>query len=118
MSDSKKRRMSMLDNLAQGAASGPPSMMSNNRALRTARDTVESHRIWDLDPDQILDDRAADRMDPQDVADLRMSIEAVGRPCPSWFAAIPLSQTAICWSMGAGGWKLCADRTASPRSAR
>lgn len=82
MSDSKKRRMSMLDNLAQGAASGPPSMMSNNRALRSARDAVDSHRIWDLDPDQILDDRAADRMDPQDVADLRMSIEAVGQTVP------------------------------------
>ncbi|MFC3169583.1 plasmid partitioning protein RepB [Paracoccus fontiphilus] len=82
MSDSKKRRMSMLDNLAQGAAGAPPSMMSNNRALRSARDAVDSHRIWELDPDQIVDDRAADRMDPQDVADLRASIEAVGQTVP------------------------------------
>ncbi len=82
MSESKKRRMSMLDNLAQGAAAAPPSMMSNNRALRSARDAVDSHRIWELDPDQIIDDRAADRMDPQDVADLRASIEAVGQTVP------------------------------------
>lgn len=82
MSDIKKRRMSMLDNLAQGAAGAPPSMMSNNRALRSARDAVDSHRIWELDPDQIIDDRAADRMDPQDVADLRASIEAVGQTVP------------------------------------
>lgn len=82
MSDSKKRRMSMLDNLAQGAAGAPPSMMSNNRALRSARDAVDGHRIWELDPDQIIDDRATDRMDPQDVADLRASIEAVGQTVP------------------------------------
>lgn len=82
MSDIKKRRMSMLDNLAQGAAGAPPSMMSNNRALRSARDAVDSHRIWELDPDQIIDDRAADRMDPQDVVDLRASIEAVGQTVP------------------------------------
>ena len=82
MSDSKKRRMSLLDTMAQGAAAAPPSMMSNNRALRSARDAVDGHRIWELDPDQIIDDRAADRMDPQDVADLRASIEAVGQTVP------------------------------------
>ena len=82
MSDSKKRRMSMLDTLAQGAAAAPPSMMSNNRALRSARDAVDSHRIWELDPEQIIDSRAIDRMDPQDVGDLRASIESVGQTVP------------------------------------
>lgn len=82
MSDSKKRRMSMLDNLAPNGNGSPPSMMTNNRALRSARDAVDGHRIWDLDPDQIVDDRHADRMDPQDVADLRSSIEAVGQTVP------------------------------------
>lgn len=82
MSDSKKRRMSMLDNLAPSGNDSPPSMMTNNRALRSARDAVDGHRIWDLDPDQIIDDRHADRMDPQDVADLRTSIEAVGQTVP------------------------------------
>lgn len=82
MSDSKKRRMSMLDNLAQSSNDTPRSMMTNNRALRSARDAVDGHRIWDLDPDQIIDDRQTDRLNPQDVADLRSSIEAVGQTVP------------------------------------
>lgn len=83
MSDGKKRRMSMLDNLtAPGAGVGAPSMIATNRALRAARDAVDGHRIWDLDPDQITDDRRKDRLDPKDVDDLRASIEAVGQTVP------------------------------------
>lgn len=79
MTDSKKRRMSLLDNMA-GAAPAVPMMA--NRALRSARDAVDTHRIWDLDPETISDDRSADRLDPADVADLRASIEAVGQTVP------------------------------------
>ncbi|MFH5773242.1 plasmid partitioning protein RepB [Paracoccus sp. NGMCC 1.201697] len=79
MSDGKKRRMSMLDSMAGAAPAAP---MMANRALRSARDAVDTHRIWDLDPESITDDRSADRLDPEDVADLRSSIEAVGQTVP------------------------------------
>ncbi|WP_134682123.1 plasmid partitioning protein RepB [Paracoccus ravus] len=83
MSDSKKRRMSFLDSLAPVAGNtSTPSMMVTNRALRSARDAVDGHRIWELDPEQIADDRKADRLDPKDVEDLRLSIEAVGQTVP------------------------------------
>ncbi len=81
----KKKRMSMLDGLA--AAGQPPpapgtSMMSTNRALRSARDAVDSHQVWDLDPDKVEDGRIADRLDPHDVADLRDAIETNGQTVP------------------------------------
>lgn len=79
MTDGKKRRMSMLDSMSGAAPAAP---MMANRALRSARDAVDTHRVWDLDPDAITDDRSADRLDPQDVADLRASIEAVGQTVP------------------------------------
>lgn len=82
MSDNKKRRMSLLDNLAVHGMAPAPAMTVNNRALRSARDAVDGHRIWELDPEQIADDRTADRLDPADVADLRASIEAVGQTVP------------------------------------
>lgn len=82
MSDSKKRRMSLLDNLAVHGMSPAPVMNVNNRAVRSARDAVDGHRIWELDPTQIADDRTADRLDPADVADLRASIESVGQTVP------------------------------------
>ena len=77
--------MTMLDGLA--AAGHPPpsagsSMMSTNRALRSARDAVDSHQVWDLDPDTIEDSRISDRLDPNDVADLREAIEANGQTVP------------------------------------
>jgi ParB family transcriptional regulator, chromosome partitioning protein len=81
----KKKRMSMLDGLA-GAGQPTPapgtSMMSTNRALRSARDAVDSHQVWDLDPDTIEDGRIADRLDPNDVADLRDAIETNGQTVP------------------------------------
>lgn len=79
MSDGKKRRMSMLDTMTSAAPVAP---MMANRALRSARDAVDTHRIWDLDPNAIIDERSADRLDPADVADLRASIEAVGQTVP------------------------------------
>lgn len=82
MSDGKKRRMSLLDNLAVHGMATAPAMTVNNRALRSARDAVDGHRIWELDPEQIADDRTADRLDPADVADLRASIESVGQTVP------------------------------------
>ena len=73
----------MLDNLAAaGAPTVSTTMMSNNRALRSARDAVDSHRVWELDPADIDDTRYADRLDPADVADLRASIEANGQTVP------------------------------------
>ncbi|NIZ14299.1 plasmid partitioning protein RepB, partial [Phaeobacter sp. HF9A] len=86
MTTGKKKRMSMLDSLA--AAGGPApaaaggSMMSTNRALRAARDAVDSHHVWELDPVVITDDRPADRLDPNDVADLREAIETNGQTVP------------------------------------
>ncbi|MCA0942648.1 plasmid partitioning protein RepB [Salipiger pacificus] len=84
MSDTRKKRMSMLDSLAaagkQGGAGAP--MMASNRALRSARDAVDSHRIWELDPSQIDDMRTRDRLDPADVLDLRDAIETNGQTVP------------------------------------
>lgn len=83
MTDSKKKRMSMLDSLA--AAGTPPalgSMMSSNRALRSARDAVDAHHVWELDPAEIQDERYSDRLDPKDVHDLRASIEQNGQTVP------------------------------------
>lgn len=83
MTDSKKRRMSMLDNLAAAGATPPQtSMMSTNRALRSARDAVDKHHVWELDPDLIDDHRIADRLAPEEVADLRDAIEANGQAVP------------------------------------
>lgn len=85
MTSSKRKRMSMLDNLA---ASGNPSpaatssMMSSNRALRSARDAVDGHHVWELEPGAIVDDRLTDRLDPDDVMDLRDAIEANGQTVP------------------------------------
>ena len=79
MSDSKKKRLSMLDGLAAVPAA---SMMTTNRALRSARDAVDAHHVWELGPDTITDPRPADRLDPRDMADLRASIEANGQTVP------------------------------------
>ncbi|MFK7837310.1 MAG: plasmid partitioning protein RepB [Sulfitobacter sp.] len=80
MSDGKKKRMAMLDSLT---ASAPPApMMGSNRALRAARDAVDSHHVWDLDPWTVDDTRIADRLDPNDVYDLRDAIEANGQTVP------------------------------------
>ncbi|GAA0305666.1 plasmid partitioning protein RepB [Rhodovulum strictum] len=83
MTDSKKKRMSMLDSLA--TAGTPPaagSMMSSNRALRSARDAVDAHHVWELDPAEIQDERYSERLDPRDVHDLRASIEQNGQTVP------------------------------------
>jgi ParB family chromosome partitioning protein len=85
MTSGKKKRLSMLDNLAQAGAASPAlssSMMSSNRALRSARDAVDSHHVWELDPDHIIDNRPEDRLDPGDVVDLRDAIEANGQTVP------------------------------------
>ncbi|MGX0905339.1 ParB family chromosome partitioning protein [Roseovarius sp. MBR-79] len=83
MTDSKKRRMSMLDSLAAaGTPPAPGSMMSSNRALRSARDAVDAHHVWELDPVEIQDERYSDRLDPKDVHDLRASIEQNGQTVP------------------------------------
>lgn len=83
MTDTRKKRMSMLDSLAAaGASSTPASMMSSNRALRSARDAVDAHHVWELDPAEVEDARFADRLDPEDVEDLRRSIEANGQTVP------------------------------------
>ncbi|GGO37104.1 plasmid partitioning protein RepB [Gemmobacter aquaticus] len=83
MTDSKKKRMSMLDNLAAaGAHPAAGSMMSSNRALRSARDAVDAHHVWEIDPAEIEDERYTDRLDPQDVHDLRASIEQNGQIVP------------------------------------
>lgn len=89
MSDGRKKRLSMLDAMAQAPGQIPTapapasgSVNTANRALRGARDAVDGIRVWDLDPDRIIDDRVADRLDPADVADLRDAIEANGQTVP------------------------------------
>ncbi|MFY0597832.1 MAG: plasmid partitioning protein RepB [Cognatishimia sp.] len=85
MSNSKKKRLSMLDSIsAAGGASPVPTtpMMSSNRALRSARDAVDAHKVWELDPADVIDDRPADRLDPADVLDLRDAIETNGQTVP------------------------------------
>ena len=83
MTDSKKKRMSMLDSLAAaGTPPAPGSMMSSNRALRSARDAVDAHHVWEFDPAEIQDERYSDRLDPKDVHDLRASIEQNGQTVP------------------------------------
>ncbi|MBW7861509.1 MAG: plasmid partitioning protein RepB [Rhodocyclaceae bacterium] len=83
MTDNKKKRMSMLDSLTTaGRAPAAGSMMSSNRALRSARDAVDAHHVWELDPSEIEDERYSDRLDPQDVHDLRTSIEQNGQTVP------------------------------------
>ena len=83
MTDGKKKRMSMLNSLATaGKPAAPGSMMSSNRALRSARDAVDAHHVWELDPVEIEDSRFADRLDPEDVDDLRASIEQNGQTVP------------------------------------
>lgn len=81
---SKKDRMSMLDSLAAaGAPVQPSGMMPGNRALRAARDAVDSHKVWELDPAQIVSNtRISDRLDPEDVLDLRDAIEQNGQTVP------------------------------------
>lgn len=79
----KKKRMSMLDSLSAAGAPAPQaSMMSSNRALRSARDAVDSHHVWELDPRSIEDSRITDRLDPRDVLDLRDAIETNGQAVP------------------------------------
>lgn len=90
MTNRKKSRMSMLDNLAAATAAPASatkapvagSMMSSNRALRSARDAVDSHRVWELDPHLIDDDRITDRLDLADIIDLRDAIETNGQTVP------------------------------------
>ncbi len=83
MTSSKKKRMSLLDNLAAaGAPTASPSTMGNNRALRSARDAVDAHRVWDLDPNQISNLRIEDRLAPEDIADLQDAIETNGQTVP------------------------------------
>jgi len=73
----------MLDSLASAGATGSASsMMKSNRALRSARDAVDAHHVWELDPEDIDDDRIADRLNVEDVADLIASIEANGQTVP------------------------------------
>jgi len=81
----KKKRMTMLDGLTAAGHTPPApgtSMMSTNRALRSARDAVDSHQVWELDPETVEDGRIADRIDPNDVADLRDAIETNGQTVP------------------------------------
>lgn len=84
MTDNKKKRMMMLDGLTPNTsnASSSAPMMATNRALRSARDAVDAHRVWELDPSSITDQRVADRIDSFDVVELRRSIEVNGQAVP------------------------------------
>ena len=111
MSDSKKKRMAMLDTLAASGSPAPPPSLSASRPLRAARDAVDSHKVWDLDPHQIIDERIADRLDPADVDDLRASIEATGQTVPIWSVDTRIRQINIFLSTVADVSKRCAVLT-------
>jgi ParB family chromosome partitioning protein len=92
MSNNRKKRNALLENLAAAGAPAPTtasSMMTANRALRSARDAVDAHQVWTLDPSQIEDTRLADRIDPEDVADLRDAIDANGQTVPILVRRLP-----------------------------
>lgn len=80
MSNDKKNRMAMLDSLSGSPA--PLATSSFSRPVRAARDAVDYHRVWELDPDQIEDQRVRDRLNLDDVDDLRESIETTGQTVP------------------------------------
>lgn len=83
MSDTRKKRMSMLDSLAAAGKAAPaPAQGTTNRALRSARDAVDSHHVWELEPHLIDDTRTRDRLDPSDYADLQAAIEENGQTVP------------------------------------
>ena len=85
MTRTRQTRKSLLDTLAHPGevpASPPRSMMGSNLALRAARDAVDGHQVWELDPADIIDERLADRLDSSDIADLRDSIETNGQTVP------------------------------------
>lgn len=84
MTDSKKKRMSMLDSLAAmaGTQSAPSSMMSSNRALRSARDAVDAHHVWELDPERNRRRKIFRQAGSGDVHDLRALIELNGQTVP------------------------------------
>ncbi len=85
MSESRKKRMSMLDDLASAgnkSASPAPSQITGNRALRAARDAVDGHNVWDLDPFSIENRRLRDRLEPGDLDALRYAIETNGQTVP------------------------------------
>jgi ParB family chromosome partitioning protein len=85
MTSGRKQRMSMLDSLTAARPPSPAatgSMMASNRALRSARDAVDAHHVWELDPNSIEDGRLTDRLDPEDVMDLRDAIETNGQTVP------------------------------------
>ncbi|WOI58171.1 plasmid partitioning protein RepB [Palleronia sp. LCG004] len=85
MSESRKKRMSMLDDLASAGhkqASPAPAQASGNRALRAARDAVDGHNVWDLDPYSIENQRLKDRLEPGDLDTLRDAIETNGQTVP------------------------------------
>lgn len=80
---SKKQRMSLLDNLAGAAQPAQAGIMPGNRALRAARDAVDAHQVWELDPAQIdIGDRIRDRLDDAGLVDLRDAIEQNGQAVP------------------------------------
>ncbi|MGX9353393.1 plasmid partitioning protein RepB (plasmid) [Shimia sp. W99] len=85
MTSRKKERMSMLDKLATAGSATPgaaASMITTNRALRSARDAVDGHHVWELDPSQIDDNRPVDRLETNDIEDLRLAIETNGQTVP------------------------------------
>lgn len=85
MSGNRKKRLSMLDDLAAAGAQAPAPASkhaSGNRALRAARDAVDGHNVWDLDPAQIENRRLKDRLEPGDIDELRDAIETNGQTVP------------------------------------
>ena len=75
----------MLDTISTAGTDIPaphPAQSSGNRAVRAARDAVDGHNVWDLDPFAIENRRVRDRLEPGDIHELREAIETNGQTVP------------------------------------
>ncbi len=87
MTDKKAKRRSMLDGLTVSPADAttaplPRASMGLAKPLMSAQTAVDSHKVWDLDPADIIDDRPSDRLDTAGIEALRDSIDASGQTVP------------------------------------
>lgn len=83
MSNKRKDRLGMLDGLTGSQAPSPaPAAGTANRALRSARGAVDETKVWNIDPDHVVDDRPEDRMRSDPDPDLVESIRETGQTVP------------------------------------
>lgn len=81
--DPRKTRKGMLDGLTgQQPPAAAPASGGSNRALRSARGAVDETKVWNIDPDHVIDDRPEDRLRQDPDPDLVASIREAGQAVP------------------------------------